>query len=75
MLAVPEVLNYVQQILRGIFPQVVFHASREALAQHLGATLQVPAQTTLLTQRVVIRGRERDQRNAHDEGNNEPDAE
>ena len=74
MLAVPEVLNDVLQILRGIFLQVAFHRSREALAQYLGATLQVPAQTTLLTQHFVIRGRERDQRDAHDERNNEPDA-
>ena len=75
MLPVPEVLYDVLQILRRIFLQVAFHISREAFAQYLGASLQVPAQATLLTQRLVIRGRERDQRDAHDEGNNEPDAE
>ncbi len=75
MLPVPVMLYDALQILQRIFLQVAFDISREAFAQYLGASLQVPAQGTFLTQRLVIRGRERDQRDAHDEGNNEPDAE
>ena len=48
MLAVPEVLDNALQILRRRFLQVTLYVSREALAQHLGASLQVPAQATLL---------------------------
>jgi hypothetical protein len=39
MFPVPEVLYQVLQILWRIFPQVAFHASREALAQYLGTPL------------------------------------
>jgi hypothetical protein len=49
MLAVPEALYDVLQILQRIFLQVAFHTSRDALAQYFGTPLQVPAQATFLT--------------------------
>src|SRR5450432_3007374 len=73
MLPVPVVLYDALQFRYGSFFQLAFHISREAFAQYLGASLQVSTQNTLLTQRLVIRGGERNQRDAHDEGNNEPD--
>src|ERR1035438_9068331 len=67
MLPVAVLLYDALQILRRNFLQVAFNIAREAFAQHLGPSLQVPAQAALLTQRLVIGGGERDQRDSQDE--------
>jgi hypothetical protein len=75
MFAIAEVLHGTLQILRGVLLQIALYISREAFSQHFSASCEIRAQGALLTQDLVIRRTERDQRNADDEGNNEPDAE